>query len=650
MRSAFFILLSLFAFNQLNASQIMPVQAFSDLPDTELAKLSPSGNKLAILKRVTQKDQRKLVIEVTDYAEATRKYPVVIDEKQYSVNDLIWASERHILIKINFFKRTFIENFGRNPKRSENRLMVLDIENKTLKNIISGKTYNRFQKLGWEPQHQDTIVSLLPDEPDYILHALDWDVRVAPQVFKVNLNTLERKTVQMGIRYHEWIADQQGNIRVSIEREVDSGGLTNTSITYIVRIKKQANGKWEDFHTFERGDDDSIFPIGFDPDPNLMLASEKVDGHYQLVKINLSNGVKTVLQPHQHYSINDEIFYSPKSGEAVGTAYLKGNKFWDNKFKSFMNGVNKALPNTNNKLISLSKDETKYLIYASSDTDSGSYYLGDRTKRSLNPIAYAYQNLDPALMRQSEQVEIKARDGRTLSAYLTRATMGKNSPTILVSDHGESVQSHGGFNLMTQFFANQGYNVLRVNFRNGAGAYYNFIEHGVENWAPTLYEDLEDAHDWLLESNISSSDSVCLYGDGFAAYIAMLAVSKQSGKYQCVAAKGGLYSIPMHLSNFRYYTHIESLKLYFSDNSSIQKAYSPTYLADQIDVPVLLIHSEDNDRMRAGQSRDMHKALLRKDKESKYLELEGLGQDIANDSARKQMFSELLTFFDAHLK
>lgn len=50
-------------------------------------------------------------------------------------------------------------------------------------------------------------------------------------------------------------------------------------------------------------------------------------------------------------------------------------------------GLNKALPDTDNTIVGLSRDEQRYLLLTTSDTNAGTYFLGDRETKALSRIA-----------------------------------------------------------------------------------------------------------------------------------------------------------------------------------------------------------------------------------------------------------------------
>lgn len=634
------------------ASQSIPIKNFVMLPDVEEVELSPSGKKLATLKRVLSNGKRVLAVEIKDLNTKKRSYPVVVEKDKFNVVDIIWASDRFLLLRVDFFERLFIENSGRNPKIAMRRLMVLDLDSNSLTNILSGKARNRFVEKGWEPQYQDTIISVLPREPNFILHELDWDARVVPQVFKVNLTNMDRKTVQLGREdFIRWVNDREGNIRAGLKEEIFSGGLIPTQVFYTLVVKRSKQDRWDTLLKFEKGASNTLTPMGFLDQSNRLLARGYEDGEVVIYAIDLSKNDEKSVFYRPKTSFKSELYYSNKDGNAVGYYTQSGAEFWDENYLTLDRAIDKALPDNNNFLKSLSADQNKYLVESKSALDAGTFYYGNKQTRSLDPVSYRYQALDPALMEPTKKITIESRDNRNIEAYLTlaKSKTSKRAPTILFSTPGFKESSNGGFNFLTQLWAHYGFNVLQVNFRFHRTGHYGFMRGGVENWAPSLINDLSDAMKWLDEKEIASANNTCLYGEGFGGYIALLTSIQTHHDFACVAANGSLSDIRMHLFNFENFTNHEKLRQGLTEDISLQRKFSPVSRVNEYELPVFLAHGQDNDNFRVKQSEAMYKALKKASKQVQYLELEGVGENLESDDIRVQVFTDLLKFFEAHI-
>lgn len=649
-----------FSHTVLSAPQI-PLESFAKLPDVEKVSMSPSGNKLAFLKRVTQQGKRVIAIEVLDLTTGKKSYPIVNADNAYDVNSIIWASDRHMLIKAGFYnQRNKQDSSGHHTihsgiKLRERRLLVIDLEKNTLKNIITKSMMKRYQKKEWMPQNQDTIVDMLPNDPEHILHSVDWNAFSAPQVFKVNLTTLKRELVQMQEKYWtRWMTDKQSRVRVGFFRKKITGSLEKNRMEYRINIKNLESGQWSEFWRFSLGDSNAeVWPLGFMNDPNILLVKAKHEGFDAIFKVNVK---KETPELELFYStanthIGGKLFYSPVTKEAVGYFSNGGVIFWDEKYKRLDDGVKKALPTTYTFLMQMSDNEKKYIVYSKSDVDSGTYYLGDRDKKSLDPIAFKYQDLDPAYMVKAKRHLLKMRDGKKSKAFLYSPSNSNLSDSPLVIYPMMSVGSAdvGAFNYYVQFLVNRGYAVLQTNLRNSSSGFSDMMEGGLSKWGDHVYQDIEDSLDWAISKGITTAGKTCLMGNWDGGFAVMLAAAKSPSKYKCVVSTNSISDIQGYLHDMKNFKKYEVFMDMYSRDVSIQKAYSPITYAKNYQANVLLFHSENMVSTRSSQSKNMVDALKSKTRTAEYVELEATDGDISDDTQRIKMLSKIESFLHKNL-
>jgi dipeptidyl aminopeptidase/acylaminoacyl peptidase len=631
----------------------IPIQSFVQLPDVEDVQLSPSGKKLAMLKRVVSNGKRLFVVEITDVESGQKTYPVVRRKHEFDVYNMVWASDEHLLLKVDFFQQLKIENSGFNPKISERRLMILNIKEGSLRNILSKKTMNRFQSRGWQPQFQDTVVDLLPHDPEHILHALDWNARLTPQVFKVNLNTLERSTEMIG--KENWmniISDRQGRVRAGIYKETISGGLVETKVMFELHVKDSESQKWRVLARFEQGANDSVWPLGFTNDPNILLVKSRYEGRDAIYKIDLQNGDKRTLFYANDTNVGGSLFYSNKTNNPVGYTTHTSVIFWDEEYQEFKQRIDAALPNTDNRIISFDNTENKYLVFSKSDVDSGTYYLGNRKEKSLLPIAYTHSGLDPANLAKTTRHTFLTRDGVSRDLFVTLPPNFTEAPvpSIVYVSEGVGDSRTGGFDFKTQLWANRGYAVVQVNFRRPLSGYYGFMHKDVTQWAPSLYNDVADAYDWAKKEKIVDPRNTCVFGQHFAGYVALMARIHNPSIFQCAATIAPVTDINNYLFANKGFTVYQQLMALWSPDGNIQQKFSPVSYVEQITTPTFIAHGEDDGIVRVTQSQLLSEALSNQDVAVKYVEIPNEDSFFSTDESRIKVYSELDTFFARYLK
>ncbi|MGP1664548.1 MAG: alpha/beta hydrolase family protein, partial [Rhodanobacter sp.] len=105
---------------------------------------------------------------------------------------------------------------------------------------------------------------------------------------------------------------------------------------------------------------------------------------------------------------------------------------------------------------------------------------------------------------------------------------------------------------------------------------------------------------------------VCVYGASFGGYSAMMTSIRAPGMFQCAVGYAGVYDLSMMYNKGDIRTS-KSGRSYLTrvigkDDADLD-ANSPTKLADKINLPVLLVHGEDDKRAPFAQAKAMRAAL-----------------------------------------
>ena len=78
-------------------------------------------------------------------------------------------------------------------------------------------------------------------------------------------------------------------------------------------------------------------------------------------------------------------------------------------------------------------------------------------------------------------------------------------------------------------------------------------------------------------------------------------------------------------------------------------ARSPYYSAEKINIPMLLLHGEDDRVVEVGQSREMFDELQDLNKDVKYVELKNGDHYLSIQRNRHRVFAEMDAFLKVHL-
>ncbi|TDF34770.1 S9 family peptidase [Alteromonadaceae bacterium M269] len=627
------IFISLFS-----ASKELPVSSFSQLPQYNNPKLSPSGHRIAYIGNFRSPDVA--VLTMFDLSTGEKKYIAKSDNEEVKINWFNWANEKTIIVSLRFAsKRGGVDT-------TETRLIAYNIEGDEVTQKVLIKPRGSSQNVS---QFQDNVISYLPDDPDHILVALDLDVRHQPSVYKVNINTTRKKRIEKGkLWIRDWLVDQQGKLRVGISLNYETGEAST-------RVRIGDNKKWHSIFEYNAFNEPAITPLGFGLDPNLLYYRAYKGDKLALFTLDLKTKEERLIFEDKNYDVDGRLIYSKKSKDVIGVYHGNsetGRIYWSGALDSFQKSINTALPDTNNYLVDFSTDENIYVLYTENGYTPGVYFLGNRKEKSLDLLFEQYPNLSPDELTAHQLITYTARDGEEIEGYLTipKGLEGKALPTILHPHGGPGSREYAGFDYWTSFFTNRGYAVFRPNFRGSTGYGYEFAQSQMKGWGLTMQDDLTDAAHWLIDKGIADPKRICIVGASYGGYAATMAAVKTPNLFKCAISFAGISNLRQLVGESRNYINSKFVENQIGDKTKDLKARSPYYHAEKIVTPLLLIHGEQDRVVDVKQSRMMAKKLKSLDKPVTYIELEDGDHYLSIQRNRDTTFSEMDSFLKKHLK
>lgn len=616
----------------------LPSTQYSRLPLVVKPDLSPNGEQIAFIKNYLNPELS--VLSVLDLKTNKVKMLVKSDNEGVKVNWFRWANDETVIVSLRIARTQGTVKF------TETQLVAINIGEDEVKqrNLFRPKSGRSNEH---RSQFQDTVVSFLPDDPDHILLALDLDVANMPSVYRVNINTRSRHRLQRGkMRVRSWMADRQGNVRLGESLSYKTGKAS-------IRYRLPGEDDWQKMFEHNALEEVSITPLGFAKDPNILFYSAYKGDKKALYIMNLTTQKSTLIFEDPDYDVDGSLIYSTKLNDVVGIRHANsptGRIYWDENYQHFQASLDKALPDTSNYLIDFSDDEESYLLYTESDFIPGAYFLGNRPKRSLVMLFEQYPGLQDLAPTNHNLVSYTARDGTKIEGYLTLPN-GANGPiaTILHPHGGPGAREYDGFDYWTSFFTNRGYAVFRPNFRGSSGYGKQFANSQMQGWGLTMQDDITDATQWLIDEKIADPNRICIVGASYGGYAAAMATVKSPDLFKCAISFAGVMDLQRLVSESRYFLNKKFVKKQIGDDEDDLAARSPYYSAEKINIPMLLLHGEDDRVVEVGQSREMFDELQDLNKDVKYVELKNGDHYLSIQRNRHRVFAEMDTFLKVHL-
>lgn len=618
----------------------LPVEAFASLPNVSQVSLSPDGNKVALLYWAQQLEDQETFVRVINLQTGESQFPFKTDNQSGLINRLRWGNDSILLASIS------MPATRQGVPTTETRIVRLDLEAGSASNLLSTSFLRRFR---YTPQFQTNIVDMLPDDPDHILIALDgYRDHTGVSIFQVNLQLKRPRVIENGQGYiSNWLTDQQHQIRIGVYQR-------DTNFRVLERSPERRNQRllWQ----FELFSEDEVWPLGFGKDPNQLYVIQYHQGRKALFVVDLTDPELTAkpVITHPHYDVQGSLLYSDVEKDVIGVTFNEGGgfTFFEESYQRLQKAIDRALPETTNLLLGFSKDERRYVLFSSNATDPGAYFVGDRDTGELLHLADRFTMLPVDYMQPKQRIQYQARDGLTIEGFLTQpSTASKSSPPpAIIFPHGGPISfDDGSFDYWTQFFANRGFAVLQMNFRGSAGYGFDFMSAGIQGWGQAMQDDIEDGTRWMIQQGYADPDRICIVGASYGGYAALMGSIKTPELYRCAVSFAGVTDVELLVRSHRRYRNSRVAQAQIGDNFRELRSISPVNLVEHIQIPLLIIHGDQDRSVDIQQGRRLIRQLERHNKDVRYIELERGDHYLSNSQHRLTAFRAMNEFLKQHL-
>ena len=625
----------------------LTTEDFSRLPDANRLVLSPDGKKLASIVRLDSGPIHGNAVQVMDLASKKINYALFTDNSKFFLNWIQWKDNTTLLTgaftpseRETYFigKRIFF-------KTRDFHLMIINTETNAVTVPFKKKFLSRYKIL---PSGLDEVIDPLRNDPDHILMLMpgvDRGFPTDPLVYKVNINTQKESVLHPSeSNVYEWGTDQQHNVRVS-------SGMKDE--LFSTNVRDVDSDKWRNLWPYKIFSEDRVEPLGFDQDPNVLYIRAYHQKRLAIFKVNLKDSdlKRELVVADPKYDVLGNLIYSPLTRKAIGVSALEegGTHFFDAELQALQKKINKAIPDNRNYIYSITDDLQKFLVFSTSSTDSGTYYLGQMNPIKLDAIAYRYNKLTPELMSKSERLEYKARDGLTIEAFLTlpNNTGNKKLPTLMFPHGGPIARDNDEFDYWTQFFVNKGYAVLQMNFRGSNGQGIELRNAGLKNWGKEMQDDIEDGARHLIAKGVADPHAIGIVGASYGGYASLMGAVKTPDFYRCAISVNGVSNVyDLVKDNRAFWRSYNVIDEQIGNDNATLKSISPVNFADKIKAPVLLVHGTDDRQVEFKHSYEMRDALQKAKKDVTFVELPSEDHYLLNEANRIETFRAMDKFLN----
>ncbi|MCU4674122.1 S9 family peptidase [Catenovulum sp. 2E275] len=615
----------------------IPTEAFATKPDISSIRISPDGKQAIMLAKINQKKAKGTAIKYIDLVSMGTFNLAFAEDKDFIISDIEWANNDDLLVEV-----LYNDTLGA-LRLKKTRLLKFNIFEKKFKPVLS---LHYMENLSYISNIMSTVVDYLPNDPDHILMSLSGVSTSAeyylPSVVKVSIHGKNyNKVIQPAMNdVTRWITDQQHNVRIAIARE---------KTQYKILERNNENQDFRTLWTFSAFDEAEIWPLGFDDKPNILYVSANKDGRRAVFTVDLNDPkleLKHVFSSSK-YDVSTYLVRAQSTKKVIGV----GDYIWDKDRKKLIKQINQVLPDTENDIIEISRDDNIYFVLSTSSTEPGVYFMGNRKTNKIAFFGTRYAELAPENLAQRQKIHYQARDGLKIEGFLTLPKSDKQNklPTIILPHGGPISNDTDGFDYWAQFFANRGYVVVQMNFRGSYGYGLEFLQHGLKGWGQAMQDDIEDATNWAIKQGYADPKRICIVGASYGGYAALMGAIKTPDLYQCAISFAGVSDLEELVDASKFFSSHEIVKKMIGEDSDFLANYSPINQAEKINIPVLLIHGTQDKRVLPEQSQEMYKVMKARKKDVQYIELEGANHHLSNSEDRLTTFKAMEKFLKSHL-
>jgi dipeptidyl aminopeptidase/acylaminoacyl peptidase len=326
--------------------------------------------------------------------------------------------------------------------------------------------------------------------------------------------------------------------------------------------------------------------------------------------------------------------------------------FFDSSLQSDWNTILSALHTDRVHFVSHSSDFKRIVVRVDGPMFGYLYDLFDMDTLRVVRIGNVYDGINDPL--EVRRITYQAGDGLQIPAYLTlpRNRPPKSLPLIVLAHGGPAVRDTADFDWWAQALAEQGYAVLKPNYR-GSDLNQQFLSAGFGQWGRKMQTDLSDGVRYLAKEGIADPNRVCIVGGSYGGYAALAGVTLDPGVYRCAVSVAGLSDLKRML-RWENTTQRQRSQRYWDrfmgvtgPEDPVLDQISPIKHLDAVSVPVLLIHGRDDTVVPFEQSTVMFEALKHAKKDVEMLPLKNEDHWLSQSETRLQMLQSSVAFLRA---
>jgi dipeptidyl aminopeptidase/acylaminoacyl peptidase len=195
-----------------------------------------------------------------------------------------------------------------------------------------------------------------------------------------------------------------------------------------------------------------------------------------------------------------------------------------------------------------------------------------------------------------EFIKYKARDGKTIPAYIT-IPKGKGPFPLVVMPHGgPHVNEVVSYYEWGQLLANAGYLVLQPQYRMSVGWGKDLFDAGYGEHGLKMQDDKDDGALFLVKEGLVDKNRMAMFGWSYGGYAALVATQRDNNIYQCAVAGAAVSDPEKAYFNGRSSGTPKALDDWAKRRGMI--GINPIKDVAKSNIPLLMVHGDWDSRVQ----------------------------------------------------
>jgi dipeptidyl aminopeptidase/acylaminoacyl peptidase len=222
-------------------------------------------------------------------------------------------------------------------------------------------------------------------------------------------------------------------------------------------------------------------------------------------------------------------------------------------------------------------------------------------------------------------------------------------PLVVLPHGGPYARDHWGFDGWVQFLASRGYAVLQIEYRGSTGYGHDWFRSGLADWGGLPHSDVVDGTNWAIEKGYADADRVCIVGASFGGFMALTGATRDGKLYRCAMSISGVSDLNELVDDRHFFAGWKIARQAIGKDSSKLKRDSPRLSAAEVQIPIMLLHGDQDFTVEVDQSVLMDKALTEAGKAHEFVIVKGADHYFREEVYMRALFTNMERFLTKNL-